>query len=85
MAALVSDDLTLNQVLKRLGYTVVRHREASNGARGRSVRKGGKAVRFPTGTLTGDHQWVDSLEHTTAGIVWRYLHNKGEIKCNTSH
>ena len=71
-------DLSLNQVLKRLGYTVVRHREKANGTRGQSVRKGGKAVRFPEGTCW-DYPGVTSLEGTTAGTVWNYLRAKGEI------
>jgi hypothetical protein len=78
MTALVAGDLTLNQVLTKLGYKVVRHRERSNGIRARSVRKDGKVVRFPEGTIPG---WPGSksLERTTASIVWKYLRATGQI------
>jgi hypothetical protein len=80
MAALVALDLTLNEVLTKLGYRVVRHRQKTNGVRSRSVRKNGRAIRFAEGTLSGQYRYVTNLEFTNAGIVWAYLRATGEIQ-----
>lgn len=81
MTSLKAGDLSLNEVLERLGYQTVRHQETARHAlRRKSVRKDKKAVRFPEGTIPGRHAEVTSLESTTADIVWKYLRAKGEIK-----
>ena len=80
MTALTAGDLTLNQVLTRLGYKVVRHREKTNGTRPRSIRKDGKAIRFERDTIKGRYKEVTHLErNATASLVWRWLRDTDQI------
>ena len=76
---LTAGDLSLNDVLKRLDYKVVNHRVKANGVRHKSIRKDGRAIRFPDGTITGRYAGVNNLESTTASIVWQWLRATEQI------
>ena len=79
MNALRSADLTLNQVLEQLGYEVVNEPSERRGLGNKHVRKDGKPVKFPEGTIPGRYAEATNLESTTADRVWNYLRATGEI------